>query len=234
MLLLYDSKLPYIVQAILIIKELKILKGIIFDMDGVIIDSEPIHYEIEQNLLKKLGGKLSKKEHATFIGTTDYNMWSSLKEIYNLEPSVEEIIDMKKELFLRNIDKIQLIDGFYDFMTMLYKKGYKLGLASSNNRKSVESIVEKFELDKYIEVTMSGEDVSKGKPDPEIFLTTAKKLSINPEDCIVVEDAENGVVAAKAAGMKCIALQGNNIGLQDLSNADIIIENFSELSLEQL
>lgn len=234
MLLLYDSKLPYIVQAILIIKELKILKGIIFDMDGVIIDSEPIHYEIEQNLLKKLGGKLSKKEHATFIGTTDYNMWSSLKERYNLEPSVEEIIDMKKELFLRNIDKIQLIDGFYDFMTMLYKKGYKLGLASSNNRKSVESIVEKFELDKYIEVTMSGEDVSKGKPDPEIFLTTAKKLSINPEDCIVVEDAENGVVAAKAAGMKCIALQGNNIGLQDLSNADIIIENFSELSLEQL
>ena len=234
MLLLYDSKLPYIVQAILIIKELKILKGIIFDMDGVIIDSEPIHYEIEQNLLKKLGANLSKKEHATFIGTTDYNMWSSLKERYNLEPSVEEIIDMKKELFLRNIDKIQLIDGFYDFMTMLYKKGYKLGLASSNNRKAVESIVEKFELDKYIEVTMSGEDVSKGKPDPEIFLTTAKKLSINPEDCIVVEDAENGVVAAKAAGMKCIALQGNNIGLQDLSNADIIIENFSELSLEQL
>ncbi len=209
------------------------MKGIIFDMDGVIIDSEPLHYEIEQNLLNKLGGKLSEKEHASFIGTTDYNMWSSLKKRFNLVPSVEEIIEMKKELFLGKIDSIQLIDGFYELMIQLHKHGYKLGLASSNNKKTVEAIVDKFKLNNYIKVISSGEDVSNGKPNPEIFLTTAKKMNLNPKDCIVIEDAENGVIAAKKAGMKCIALKGSNIGHQDLSSADIIIESFRELSIDQ-
>lgn len=210
------------------------MRGIIFDMDGVIIDSEPIHVDIEKELLERLGGEMNEKEHANFIGTTDAHMWSILKEKYNLKPSVKEIIDMKREMFLNSIDRIQLIDGVLDFIKSLHKMGYRLGLASSNNRRSVMAIVEKFQLGKYMDVIMSGEDVKNGKPNPEIFLNTAKKMGLKPSSCIVIEDAENGVKAANAAGMKCIAIKGHNIGHQDLSSANIIIRSFKELSMDQV
>ena len=211
-----------------------LLKGVIFDMDGVIVDSEPIHVEIEKELLERFGGKMNDEEHASFIGTTDAHMWSILKEKYNLKPSVKEIINMKREMFLNSIDKIELIDGVLDFIKGLHERGYKLGLASSNNRKSVMAIVEKFHLDKYIDVIMSGEDVNNGKPNPEIFLKTAKMMNLKPASCIVIEDAENGVRAAKAAKMKCIVIKGHNIGHQDVSSANLIIESFKEITLDQV
>mgnify|MGYP002411993360 CR=1 FL=1 len=190
-----------------------LLKGVIFDMDGVIVDSEPIHVEIEKELLERFGGKMNDEEHASFIGTTDAHMWSILKEKYNLKPSVKEIINMKREMFLNSIDKIELIDGVLDFIKGLH---------------------EKFHLDKYIDVIMSGEDVNNGKPNPEIFLKTAKMMNLKPASCIVIEDAENGVRAAKAAKMKCIVIKGHNIGHQDVSSANLIIESFKEITLDQV
>lgn len=106
-----------------------------------------------------------------------------------------------------------------------------MALASSNNRKTVDLIVEKFNLDKYLSVIMSGEDVKEGKPNPEIFIKTAEKLGLSPTDCIVIEDAENGVLAAKSAEMKCIGLKNPGSGNQDLSKADLVVNSFQELDL---
>ena len=205
------------------------MKAIIFDMDGVIINSEPLHVKIERELLEELGGTITDKEHSNFIGTTDYHMWSTFKEQFNIELSVDEIIKIKRDRFNENIHKIELVPGFWDFFIKVYEAGHPLALASSNNKESVNLIVEKFELNKYLKVIMTGEDVSEGKPNPEIFLKTAEKLGVSPSNCIVIEDAKNGVLAAKAAGMKCIGFNNPVFGKQDLSGADLIIDSFSEL-----
>ena len=207
------------------------MKAIIFDMDGVIINSEPVHFEVEQELLEKLGGKMSKEAHVAFVGTTDHYMWSTLKEQFNLEPAVEKIIKMKKEMFIEKFDEIELMDNFKELMLSLYNEGYPMAIASSNNRKIVNKVVEKFGLSNYMNSIISGEEVHKGKPDPEIFLTAAKKINVNPKCCLVIEDARNGVKAAKAAKMKCVGLENIYSGNQDLSEADLVINNLAELDL---
>jgi HAD superfamily hydrolase (TIGR01509 family) len=210
------------------------LKGVIFDMDGVIIDSEPIHMKLERELLEESGGDYSKIKHADFMGTTDAQMWSILKEQFDIELSVEELIKIKQERFTENLHQIPLVDSILDFMESLRDIGCKLGLASSNNERAVEAVKNKFGLAKYLGVFINGTAVSKGKPHPEIFLTAAKHMGLNPEDCLVIEDAKNGVLAAKAAGMKCIGFQNKNSGEQDLSGADLIVSSYKELTIEDM
>ena len=140
-------------------------------------------------------------------------------------------IEMKKERFLSRIDEVKLTENFIDFMLILYNEGFPIAIASSNNRKIVDAVVKKFRLDKYMKFIISGEEVKKGKPDPEIFLTAAKKIDVSPQGCLVIEDAENGVKAAKAAGMKCIGLKNIGSGNQNLSEADLVVNSFKELNL---
>ena len=203
-------------------------------MDGVIIDSEPLHFELERELVEELGGKITPQELKTFVGTTDYYMWSTFKDKFNIKNSVEEMIAMKKERFLQNIHRIKLVDNFEEFILTVYNEGYLLALASSNNRDAIDAIIKKFHLDKYLKFIISGEEVNNGKPDPEIFLTIADKMNVKPCECLVIEDATNGVKAAKAANMKCIGLQNPNSGGQDLSQADLIVDNFNELTIKSI
>lgn len=210
------------------------MKAIIFDMDGVIIDSEPMHKKIEVELLEELGGTVTEEEHMTYTGTTDEYMWSSFKKKFQLEPAVEDMITSKKERFMDQIHTIPLVEGFEDVVKLFHDEGYLLALASSNNRSSVDQIIKQFDLEQYLEVSMSGEDIVNGKPAPDIFLKTAEKLKVEPEDCLVIEDAKNGVTAAKAAGMKCIGLDNPNSGVQDLSEADLVLTSYEELDLEKI
>jgi len=210
------------------------VKGVIFDMDGVIIDSEPIHVKLEKEIIEEAGGDYAKLKPEDFMGTTDVQMWSTIKEQFGLKLSVEELINICRERFIQTIPQIPLVDNVLDFMAALRNNGYKLGLASSNNERAVETVRNQFGLDQYIEVFVNGEAVSKGKPDPEIFLTAAKLLGLQPEDCLVIEDSRNGVLAAKAAGMRCIGFQNKNSGRQDLSKADLIVTSFKNLTIEDI
>lgn len=211
--------------------EVDYLKAIIFDMDGVIIDSEPLHFKLEKEILEELGGNITTEEHSTFVGTTDYHMWSVFKKQFNIGLPIDELTQIKRKRFNENIHKIELIDGFWDFFKKVHNEGRPLALASSNNRRAVDLIVEKFNLDKYLKVIMSGEDVKEGKPSPEIFLKTAEKLGISPSDCVVIEDAENGILAAKSAGMKCVGLASSNSGNQNLYKADLVVDSFDKIDL---
>ncbi len=209
------------------------LKTIIFDMDGVIVDSEPLHFEVFNKLLGKFGKKVSVEEHSKYIGVTDYDCWSELKYKLNIPVSVEKLIEMYKENFIENINDIQMVDNVESFIKNVYKD-YSLGLASSNNRRSVDAIITKFQLEKYFKIFINGEEVKNGKPAPEIFLKAANEMNASYTDCIVIEDSNAGVEAAKAANMKCIGYKNPNSGNQDLSKADLIIKNFNELSIEIL
>lgn len=203
-------------------------------MDGVIIDSEPLHQKVEKELIEELGGEMTAADQEHFVGTTDEYMWSTFKERFNLKSSVEEMIINKKNRFMEEIQKISLVEGFKEVLEVFADEGYPIALASSNNRRAVDQIVKQFGLDEYLEFAMSGEDVRNGKPDPEIFLKTAEAMSVDPKDCLVIEDAKNGVLAAKAAGMKCIGFNHPNSGTQDLSEADLIIDSYDEFDLEEV
>lgn len=215
------------------------IKAVIFDMDGVIIDSEPIHRKVEKRIFEELGIIVTDEEHNSYVGMTSKSMWSQIKKKHNCkkEFSVEELIELEVDTFIESLlsyENIGSITGVVEFIDELHRNGIKLALASSAVRRSIETVVNMFKLQKYFEIRTSGEDIKKGKPCPDIFLLTAKHLNINPNECVVVEDSRNGVKATKAAGMKCIGFKNSNSGDQDLSSADIVISSFSEINFNKI
>ncbi|MDD2382059.1 MAG: HAD family phosphatase [Mariniphaga sp.] len=208
-------------------------RAVIFDMDGVIVDSEPIHQECEKKMFDLLGIQVSKEEHNTFMGSTDENMWYKLAKTYNLPIRVDEAIQMKKKLYLEHImheTTIEPIPGVTELIGCLNRYGYLLALASSSPHNQIGYILSHFKIKHFFHAIVSGEDMKNGKPHPDIFLKAAEYIEISPAECVVIEDSTNGVLAAKNAGMKCIGFLHSNSGSQNLSKADYIIHAFDELS----
>lgn len=210
------------------------MKAVIFDMDGVIIDSEPIHFEVDIQTMKDFGCSISKEELNKYVGTTNEYMFTDIKNKYKLDKSVEEIINYRCELAKRKVIESDLapIEGIIDLLKNLKEKNIIAAIASSSPRDFIEVVVSKFELEDYFSCILSGEEVENGKPAPDIYVETAKKLGIVPEECIVIEDSKNGVMAAKEAGMKCIGFKNINSGEQDLSKADYIVNSIVEIKIQ--
>ena len=147
-----------------------------------------------------------------------------------LNINIEEIVRTKKELFLRYLSetpKLKPIEGIIRFVNELSTQGFKLVLASSSNLEIINSILFKLGLIELFSMRVSGEEVLYSKPDPEIFLKAAKLSNSKAVQCVVVEDSENGVKAAKLAGMKCVGYLNPNSGFQNLADADLVIESFN-------
>lgn len=212
------------------------IKAVIFDMDGVIIDSEPIHLEFAMELFNKLGFNMSKEEYGKFVGTTSKYMWDTIKNKYNLKNTIEELIDMERNGFfdfLSSPDKsIEPIAYIPELLKALHENNYKIALASSSPIKLIEFVMESLKIRKYFDELVTGDFVKRSKPEPDVFLYAADKLGALPEECVVIEDSHNGVLAAKNAGMKCIGYRNLNSGNQDISKADKIINSFNELDLD--
>lgn len=208
------------------------MKAVIFDMDGVIIDSEPIHFEVDKQTFKDLGYNVSVEELGKYVGTTNEYMLTEIKKKYNINKSIEEIISYKVEMTKRKVmeSNLEPIEGIKELLSELKNKDIPTAIASSSPRDFIDVVVSKFKLKNYFKFIVSGEEVKRGKPAPDIYFETAKKLGINPRDCIVIEDSENGVLAAKTAGMKCIGFQNVNSGNQDLSKADIIVNSIKDVN----
>lgn len=210
---------------------------VIFDMDGVIIDSEPIHQECERKIFKLLGIDISEDVHNALAGATDETMWRSIEKEYDLPINISEIIQLKKSLYMEYLKRevyIKPIPYISELIANLYKNGFSLVLASSSPHIQIDFILSSFELKRYFHSILSGEDVVTGKPHPAIFMKASELVGISPEQCIVIEDSYNGVSAAKSASMKCIGYRNPNSGNQDLSNADSIISSFNEVSVESI
>ncbi len=213
------------------------VKAVIFDMDGVLIDSEPIHYKILNIFARDNGFFITEKEYDSYIGTTDISMWTIIKEAHSLPQPVEELVENHINEcinYLRTNKEVRPIAGTVTLIKDLHKNNIKLAIASSAPRRRIDAVMEAFGLQGYFQAVSSGNDVKKGKPEPDIFLHSAKALGILPEKCIVIEDSRNGVTAAKSAGMKCIAYSNPNSGNQDISAADIVIKDFMELNYESI
>ena len=200
------------------------IKAVIFDMDGIIIDSEPIYFDLEMKLFRQLCLPISEKDHDAFVGTSTRNMWVYLKDKFDIKPSADELVKIERELYEKRLmsEKIVPIDGVVELIKNLHKGGLKLAIASSSSLYEIETIADLFKIKSYFLQFVSGDEVGKGKPEPDIFLLAAERLSVKPEECIVIEDSRNGVEAAKKAGMKCIGCQNPGSGSQNLRSADLV------------
>ncbi|NLN63821.1 MAG: HAD family phosphatase [Clostridiaceae bacterium] len=207
------------------------IKAVIFDMDGVIIDSEPIHFKSDQLTLKHFGKDVSQDELIRYVGVSNAMMWTELKEKYQLAPSVEEL--MEKQSYFRDAltadEKLEPIPGIIELLDEIKRARVKIGLASSSVRSFIALVLNNLEINHYFDAVVSGEDVKRSKPQPDIFLKAAEKLQVSPDACLVIEDSQHGVKAAIQAGMTCIGFNNPNSGSQDLSLAHTLVSSITEI-----
>ena len=212
-------------------------QAVIFDMDGVLVDSEPFHVQNEKLMFHKLGLDISDEEHARYMGTATDVMWEQIIRERNLSLDVAETTmqTIQQEIpYFQSFDKIDPMPGLVNLLEKLQKSGIPMAVASSSDKAIIDIILEKSGLRKYFEHAVSSSEVGKSKPEPDVFLHAAKLLGVAPENCLVFEDSKNGIKAAKAAGMVCIAYAGGNSGHQDQTQADRRISDFNELDFDNL
>jgi len=210
------------------------LKAVIFDMDGVLVDSEPWHYEIETTLFKKLGLNVSEELHHTYIGTAGDLMYSDLKEKFEILLTLEELLKWDEEYRINIFSEMRGINpnpGVIELLKELKTSGIKLAVATSSVPGIVEMILKKCGIDSFFETVITTVQAGKSKPAPDVYMLAAERIGISPENCVVFEDSFNGIRAAKGASMYCIAYQPHNVFVQNTSEADKLINSFKEINV---
>ncbi|HBD96559.1 MAG TPA: phosphatase [Spirochaetia bacterium] len=212
------------------------MKAVIFDMDGVLIDSEPLHFEVDQMVLRKLNINESKSYLERFVGYTNCAMWQIIQNEYSIEKTIDELIELQMTTKLHFLEKsdYKAIDGIKELLEEIRLNKIPMGIASSSPRVFIEAVINKIGISQYFDNWISGEEVEKSKPEPDVFLKISELLGVNPDKCIVIEDSKSGTIAAKKAGMKCIGYKNINSGNQDLSIADLIIDRIPEINVHTM
>lgn len=206
------------------------MKLVIFDMDGVIIDSEHIYSEIDEEIYNKFNIELTDKKKKSFVGRNSFDIWSDLHLQFGLKDkiSLDDLIIFQNEEYLKGlkIKEVKLVDGIIDWMRWFKENNVEMVIASSSPLAIIKYTIDKFGLNEYIKGYISGDDVVNSKPNPEIFVKAAQMMGLKSNECLVIEDSSNGVKAAKDANIKCVGYINTNSGEQDLSVADLVINKF--------
>ena len=213
------------------------IQTVIFDMDGVIVDTEPVHHFAYYQHFNELSIEVSDEMYRSFTGNSTRNIFQKLKAQFDLQEDVEDLILRKRHLFNEAFDlkeDLYLIDGVEDLIKDLHANGIQLIVASSASKVTIHRVFTRFNLHQYFTHIVSGEDFPKSKPHPAIF-EHAASLSIAPkENCIVIEDSTNGIQAAVSAGIFCVGYNSFHSKNQDLSKANVVIQHFNELNFEKV
>ncbi len=206
-------------------------------MDGVIVDTEPVHRYAYFQQFSELNIEVSEETYTSFTGNSTRNTFQKLKNLFDIEYEVEELIQRKRTIFNNAFDTkedLELLEGVEKLIKDLYANGMQLIVASSASKVTIERVFNRFNLHQYFTHIVSGEDFPNSKPHPAIFEFAAALSIASKENCIVIEDSTNGIVAAKAAGIFCVAYDSEHSKRQDLSKANLIINHFDALSFEKI
>ncbi|MFL9844022.1 HAD family hydrolase [Flavobacterium rhizosphaerae] len=213
------------------------IKSVIFDMDGVVVDTEPLSHRANFAFYKSLGIEVTDDVYTTFIGNSDRNIIQKVKNIYGVEAPEDELLEKGLKYYCEAFDNdktLELMPGVKKLIEDLYNNGMTILLASSSSKVKIDRVFNRFGLDKYFSHKISGQDFEFSKPHPAIFLEAVAKSGFTANECVVIEDSTNGVKAANAAGVFCIGYKNDEHSVQDISLADMKISDFSQLDYEKI
>jgi HAD superfamily hydrolase (TIGR01509 family) len=209
-----------------------VIEAVVFDLDGVLLDSEQVWDEVREELVKERGGRWHEQAQTEMMGMSSVE-WSRYMhdELGLPEPPEEisaEVVQRLDEVYRK---RLPLIDGAREAVERLAAR-WPLGLASSSNREVIDLVLDLSGLARYFRVTVSSEEVPRGKPAPDVYLEAARGLGVPPERCAAVEDSHNGIRSAKTAGMRVIAIPNQHYppGEEALALADVTLSSLAELT----
>jgi beta-phosphoglucomutase family hydrolase len=203
--------------------------AVIFDMDGVIVDSEPLQLESFNQILRPYGVQLSEDDFMRFVGSTQVEILTAIKSEFGIAKDTHELIQSKKDAYLTLAEsRMEPMPGLYELIDWLEGLDFAIGLASSSPMEDIQAILGYLDLTDHFKSVVSSMDLAHGKPHPEVFLRAAQKLGVDPSRCVVLEDSGRGVEAAKRASMVCIAMPNRFTKHQDTSAADFNVGNLFE------
>jgi HAD superfamily hydrolase (TIGR01509 family) len=211
-----------------------VIDAVVFDLDGVIVDSEHVWDDVRQELAEERGGRWHDEASREMMGMSSPEWSRYMHDVIGLEESAEEInaeVVRRMEEVYRT--KLPLIPGAVEAVERLGDR-WPLGLASSSNRELIDFVLEVSGLGRLFQATVSSEEVSRGKPAPDVFLEAARRLAVPAERCAAVEDSENGIRSAKAAGMRTIAIPNPRFPPAEdaLAEADVVLDSIRFLRPE--
>lgn len=212
------------------------LKAVLFDMDGVIVDTEPLHRKAYHQMFDEVNINVSNELYDSFTGQATLPICQRLVDEFNLNLEPQELVSLKRKHFkylFENDDSLQLIDGVLDLIKNYYSNGVTLVLASSASMPNINRVFERFDLNQYFIAKFSGADLKASKPHPEIFEKAAEASGFSRSECMVIEDSTNGIKAALSAGIFCVAFKSPHSTNQNYTLANLVIDDFKEIVFEK-
>jgi len=213
------------------------LKAVLFDMDGVIVDTEPLHRKAYFNMFEEVNINVTEALYDSFTGQATLPICRTLCQHFDLSHAPEHLVSTKRKHFkylFENDSDLALLDGVHDLIRNYHENGLTLVLASSASMPNINRIFERFDLDKYFKAKISGADLKASKPHPEIFIKAAELAGEHTDHCMVIEDSTNGIAAAKAANIYCVGFKSPHSVNQDYTKADRVITSFTEILFSKL
>lgn len=213
------------------------LKAVLFDMDGVIVDTEPLHRKAYFAMFDDMNINVTEAMYNGFTGQSTMNICKELVSHFELKQAPETLVANKRKHFkylFDNDSTLQLLDGVLDLIKDYHSNGLTLVLASSASMPNINRIFERFDLDQYFVAKLSGADLKQSKPHPEIFSKAAQASGQPPKHCMVIEDSSNGIKAAKGAGIFCVGYNSKHSEDQSYEEADLVVSNFDEISYHKI
>ena len=209
------------------------MKAVIFDMDGVLVDSQPYHFKADIETMSEYGVIKDQKFYEAFAGTLTDNRMRTLRDMFGLDVPAEELIEKREKMILDIManEDIKPVSGIPELLRSIKALGLKTAVASSSGIELIELVLDRLGIAVYFDSITSGNDVKRGKPSPDIFLLAAERIGAEPSECLVVEDSENGVKAAKSAGMKALGYINPTSGYQCLDMADAVTDDFRKVDI---
>jgi HAD superfamily hydrolase (TIGR01509 family) len=205
---------------------------IIFDMDGVIVNTEPLHKKAYYQTFRALDIRVTDTLYQTLTGSSTINTFQKLVHTFDLHNDPKDLVLQKRSIYVdlfENDPSLQLIEGVLDIIQYFHRNGYILVLASSSAMENINRVFTRFNLDQYFIGKVSGADLQSSKPHPEIFEKAAAMANIAVDNCVVIEDSDNGITAANAAGTYSVGYRSEASSMQTLQEAQITIEHFNML-----
>ena len=208
-------------------------RAVIFDLDGVLVDSEPLFLKALNRILIAEGARpLTEEENRGLVGTTVENTWSGIREMRALPKSADYYLDRYDQVVLRIFEEdLELQPGARRLVDEVRARGLPMGLATGSRRKWVDVKLRVVGLDGVFDAIIAGDEIQHGKPAPDTYLEVARRLRVPPHQCLAVEDSPTGVAAAVAAGMYTVAVRTDFTAGMDVSRANVVLDSLEEFDM---